>query len=429
MPKVAPYSKGSVIFFEGDKADKIFILQSGSVTLTTIDIVTKEKVKENLSVGQFFGLKSALSHRSRIETATAVTDCQVVMLTPQEFEKNFSTNKAIISKMFTVFTKTLRDWQDKTERFLKKENNDISREEQMELVAKSLYQDERYFTAVNQCEKILRDIKEPCNKASVEKLMADAKQSLSQEDVVGASFWGTDKPPVADYAAAMLKQFSLPIFDRFKKTFNDGEMIISEFTKVKSFYFILDGEVSVEKYINGKMKRYGMLGAGVFFGELELIDEMSRNASCIARGNVTCLKFDKENFKSVVAENGAAAMSVLKTLSNRIYNQRRALKLIGIKDLSVRVADVFLMYDEDGLAINTDADASKENQERKFYLTVSDVAEWAAMSVNEARDELNKFASRNKVSIYDKYMIVSNIMDMKRTVDSYYSNLDEQSKK
>ena len=428
MPKIAPYSKGSVIFFEGDKADKIFILQAGSVILTRKDIVTHEVIKETLSVGQFFGLKSVLSRRSRIETATAVTDCQVVMLTLQEFEKNFSTNKAIISKMFGVFTKSLVEWQEKTENFLNRKKPEVSREEQMELVAKSLFEDERYFSAQNQCEKIFRDIKEPCNKASVEALQAQAKEKLSEQEVVETSFWGSDKPPVADFAAALLKQFSLPIFERFKKTFADGEVIISEFTKVKSFYFILDGEISVEKYINGKMKLYGMIGPGEFFGELELIEEMTRNASCIARGNVTCLKFGKENFKSVVAENGFAAMSVLKTLSGKIYSQQRALKLLCIKDLSVRVADIFLMYDEDGLSINTDADASSENLERKFYLTISDVAEWASITVNEARDELNKFASKNKVAIYDKYMIVSNIMDMKRTVDSYYSNLDDAAK-
>ncbi len=428
MPKIVPYSKGSVIFFEGDKADKIFILQAGSVILTRKDIVTHEVIKETLSVGQFFGLKSVLSRRSRIETATAVTDCQVVMLTLQEFEKNFSTNKAIISKMFGVFTKSLVEWQEKTENFLNRKKPEVSREEQMELVAKSLFEDERYFSAQNQCEKIFRDIKEPCNKASVEALQAQAKEKLSEQEVVETSFWGSDKPPVADFAAALLKQFSLPIFERFKKTFADGEVIISEFTKVKSFYFILDGEISVEKYINGKMKLYGMIGPGEFFGELELIEEMTRNASCIARGNVTCLKFGKENFKSVVAENGFAAMSVLKTLSGKIYSQQRALKLLCIKDLSVRVADIFLMYDEDGLSINTDADASSENLERKFYLTISDVAEWASITVNEARDELNKFASKNKVAIYDKYMIVSNIMDMKRTVDSYYSNLDDAAK-
>lgn len=428
MPKVVPYSKGSVIFFEGDKADKIFILQSGSVLLTSEDIITKDKIKETLGVGQFFGLKSALARHNRMETATAASDCQVVMLTVPEFEKNFSTNKAIISKMFGVFNKTLMEWQEKTERFLKKEPNDLSREEQMELIAKSFLADERYFSAINQCEKILRDIKEPCNKASVESLMASAKEKLSEQEEIAASFWGTDKPPVSEFAAVLLKQFSLPTFERFKKTFNDGEVIISEFTKVKSFYFIQDGEISVEKYINGTMKRYGMIGPGEFFGEMELIEDMPRNASCVARGTVTCLKFGKDNFKSVVAENGFAAMSVLKTLSGKIYNQRRALKLLSIKDLNVRVADLFLMYDEDGLSINTDMDAGKENQERKFYITVSDVAEWAAITVDEARDELNKFASKNKLAIYNEYMIVSNMMDMKRTVDSYYANLDEGGK-
>ncbi|MBQ6566562.1 MAG: hypothetical protein IJL80_05855 [Treponema sp.] len=60
---------------------------------------------------------------------------------------------------------------------------------------------------------------------------------------------------------------------------------------------------------------------------------------------------------------------------------------------------------------------------------MDDIAMIAGLSVNETRDELNKFTSRNKLAIYDGYMIVANVMDMKRTVDTYYTNLEEEEAK
>ena len=40
MPKVASFRANSVIYFEGDVSDKIFVLQKGRVTLKYTDIET-----------------------------------------------------------------------------------------------------------------------------------------------------------------------------------------------------------------------------------------------------------------------------------------------------------------------------------------------------------------------------------------------------
>ena len=95
MPKVVPYTKGSVIFFAGDKDERIFILQTGKVIMKSADLVTGEILSETLTAGEFFGIKSALARRPRIETASASTDIQLVMLSTQEFERIFSANKAV----------------------------------------------------------------------------------------------------------------------------------------------------------------------------------------------------------------------------------------------------------------------------------------------------------------------------------------------
>ena len=65
MPKAMQYSNGSVIYFAGDKDDRIFILQKGRIVLSSIDIETNATVTECIREGEFFGVKSALGHFPR----------------------------------------------------------------------------------------------------------------------------------------------------------------------------------------------------------------------------------------------------------------------------------------------------------------------------------------------------------------------------
>ncbi|MBR3549588.1 MAG: cyclic nucleotide-binding domain-containing protein, partial [Treponema sp.] len=72
MPKIINYPKNSMIFVEGDKDDRIFILQSGYVILVSTDFETGKVLNEKLAIGEFFGVKSSLARVPRQETATVM---------------------------------------------------------------------------------------------------------------------------------------------------------------------------------------------------------------------------------------------------------------------------------------------------------------------------------------------------------------------
>ncbi|MBR0475513.1 MAG: Crp/Fnr family transcriptional regulator, partial [Treponema sp.] len=119
--EVLLYAKSYVLqgrfnnFFAGDKDDRIFILQNGKVELSAVDIVSELEIKEQVKQGDFFGVKNALIKEQRTDTARAVTDCQVIALTPQEFEKSFSANREVMLKMLTSFNRSLRSLHYSTE--------------------------------------------------------------------------------------------------------------------------------------------------------------------------------------------------------------------------------------------------------------------------------------------------------------------------
>ena len=108
MPRAMSFSANSVIYFEGDVGDRVFILKSGRVSLNSKDIETGEEVHDLIQTGEFFGVKSALGKSPREENAVVLSEAQVVVFSVPEFEQLVSNNTRIIMKMLKVFSNQLR---------------------------------------------------------------------------------------------------------------------------------------------------------------------------------------------------------------------------------------------------------------------------------------------------------------------------------
>lgn len=427
MPKVVPYKRGSVIFFSEDKKDdRIFILQSGNVVLKWTDLASGKEIVENLQQGEFFGVKSSLAKMPRMETAYAMEDSQVIQLTPLEFENIFSKNSAVVNKMLRVFSKNLRTLHKQTEIILHHEAVNVPPHAAMMLVARSFADVEEYSTARSICELIKKRFPTADNMPEVEQFLSETKNRANREQINVNPLTEDEKKEdesknfvSSATSAVTLRQFSNPVFDKFTKTYTHRQAIVSEFEPGDSFYLIKKGDVQIVKCINGTKKNLDILHPGEFFGEMAILDSSPRSATCIARGEVECLEFNKENFQALVLNNPTIVFNLLRLFSKRIYDQRRGIRILAIKDISVRVADVFLMFDE---ATLKPANTDEFDFKRKFPLTVADVAQWVGISTNSARDELNKLVAKKKLDIYDGYIVVANINDMKRTVDQYFAS-------
>lgn len=409
MPKAMQYSKGSVIYFEGDHEDRIFIVQSGIVLLSSTDIETGSAVAEQVKSGEFFGVKSALGHFAREETATALTPTVTVSLTVQEFETIFSNNKALIMKMLRVFSNQLRQIHYKIESTL----NNLTEDQKsgMLAVAKSFYDDEKYRSACDVYLKFLKRYPNSSEKEEVARLYNDSKIRKDRLESRN-NRTAFDSHEDDSSKSNSLKIFDLPTFERFAKTYEPSQVIISEYEPGDSFYFLQSGNVQLIKCANGTSKNLDILKPGEFFGEMAILDNSPRSATCMAIGNVKCLEFTKENFELLITGNPQMALLLLKLFCKRIYDQKRRYRILVVKDLQARVADVFLMLDEMNPVTN------ELEKQRRFNVTISDLAHWAGLSPEVMRDEVNKMVLQRKIEIYDNYVIVNNILDMKRVYDT-----------
>jgi TolA-binding protein len=108
VPQVVKYKAKSIIYFEGDISDKIYILQSGKVSLISVDIENGQELREMVKTGEFFGVKSSLGRYPREETADVLADSVVMVFTIPEFENLIYTNPRINMQMLKVFSNQLR---------------------------------------------------------------------------------------------------------------------------------------------------------------------------------------------------------------------------------------------------------------------------------------------------------------------------------
>ncbi len=107
-PKAVQYRANSIIYFKGDQSERIFLLNSGKVSLSYVDIETGQEIRDMIKMGEFFGVKSALGRYMREETAVVQQDATVMVFSVPEFEQLASKNTRIITKMLKVFSNQLR---------------------------------------------------------------------------------------------------------------------------------------------------------------------------------------------------------------------------------------------------------------------------------------------------------------------------------
>ena len=76
----AKFEPGEVIFSEGEKGDKMYVIRSGE-----IEVKRDGKIVETLSGGGIFGEMALIDGSPRAATARAKTTCEVAPITEKTF--------------------------------------------------------------------------------------------------------------------------------------------------------------------------------------------------------------------------------------------------------------------------------------------------------------------------------------------------------
>ena len=179
MPKGMTYKPSSVIYFEGDSSNRIFILKSGRVTLTSQDIETGEELKDRVEVGEFFGVRSALGRYPHEETAVVVSLAQVIVFSVPEFEQYVTQNTRVVLKMLKVFSTQLRRIHSKVTNMLDQPSQ-LTPEQGLFQTAEYFYKQRRTRQAVYAFKRYLFHYPNGSNADRARKLVSQLESSAER---------------------------------------------------------------------------------------------------------------------------------------------------------------------------------------------------------------------------------------------------------
>ena len=201
-------------------------------------------------------------------------------------------------------------------------------------------------------------------------------------------------------------------FSRFARDYKPGEIIFSEYEPGDNFYMIQSGRVELVKLFGDVEKILDIIGPSEMFGEMAILESVPRSATAIALDAVKVLEFNRQNFEILMMGNPQIALRLLKIFAKRIYDSKRRFMILTLPDPQAKVADVFLMLDE------TTPDLDRWNESREFKISVDDIARWAGMTFAQTKEIINHFVTQRRVEISSDKIIVKNINDFSRFVNS-----------
>lgn len=107
------YPKNSVILFEDDPGDALFVVASGQVKVVLIGEDGREVILSVLGEGQFFGEMSIIDDEPRSAHVIAMEDSTLVVLRREDFESLLTQSPAIAVALLKEMSRRLRRADEK----------------------------------------------------------------------------------------------------------------------------------------------------------------------------------------------------------------------------------------------------------------------------------------------------------------------------
>jgi CRP/FNR family transcriptional regulator, cyclic AMP receptor protein len=109
------YEPETVIFQEGDKGEALYILISGMVKLSKVDLGGYEKTLTILQPPEFFGEMALLGNTTRSATAISLGHIQTYLLFADDFNKLIQTYPSVSLNLTTTLAQRLRGMDDEAQ--------------------------------------------------------------------------------------------------------------------------------------------------------------------------------------------------------------------------------------------------------------------------------------------------------------------------
>jgi CRP/FNR family cyclic AMP-dependent transcriptional regulator len=129
----------------------------------------------------------------------------------------------------------------------------------------------------------------------------------------------------------------------YVKNFDKESIILMEDEDGSAMFFIIEGKVKITRISSdGKEVILSVLGKSEFFGEMAILDGLSRSATVIALEPSKLFIIHRNEFLELLTKHPEISIPLLQELTSRLRTADMKIKSLSLKDAEGKVATVVL---------------------------------------------------------------------------------------
>ena len=133
-----------------------------------------------------------------------------------------------------------------------------------------------------------------------------------------------------------------------RKTYSKESVILMEEEAGSALFVIIYGKVKIARTSNdGREVILSILSESDFFGEMALLDGMTRSATVIALEDSEVFIIQRADFLQLLKEHPEISIALLTELTRRLRTADMKIKSLSLKDAEGKVATVILQLADD----------------------------------------------------------------------------------
>jgi len=133
-----------------------------------------------------------------------------------------------------------------------------------------------------------------------------------------------------------------------RKKYKKGSIILLEEETGAALFVIVAGKVKIVRMDDdGREVILSILGESDFFGEMAILDGLTRSASVVATTKSELFMIHRRDFLKLLNDYPMVAIALLRELTGRLRKADAQIKSLSLKDAAGRVANVVLQLADD----------------------------------------------------------------------------------
>jgi CRP-like cAMP-binding protein len=291
--------EGEFLFHQGDQGDAMYLICYGSISIQVNEVEVNR-----MGVGECIGEMALLDGAPRSASCVAEEDTELLRISDSDFE-------IVVKSQTNVALAVLRTL---ARRLHQQTANPVKPRET---------EDVRYSNEEDTTQQIMK------KETKREKVATYHRKAPDPETQAGEMLSESEKDLYNLFERiSFLKK--VPLFEEIPEnyliplakiahavTLKGRETLFHQGDRGDAMYFIRYGSISVQ--INGV--EVNRMGIGECIGEMALLDDTPRSASCIAEGDTELLRIGANDFEIVVKSQSSVVFAMLRTLAGRLRQQ------------------------------------------------------------------------------------------------------------